>query len=110
MGTLDPGGPVKSFPVDARCPAGGTMHKLRRAAHVLTFASALAALTGFVVADVVAAETDEATAMELVTDHHRNFAGMLPVLDRLFGTHAPTPPPWAADAHIEARDWAKTAP
>lgn len=30
-------------------------------------------------------------------DHDRNFAGMLPVLDRLFGTHAPLPHP-----HIEA--------
>ena len=47
------------------------MHKLRpstglvRAAHVLTFASALAALTGFVVADVIAAEAEQPTALAI---------------------------------------------
>ena len=42
------------------------MHKIRRAAHVLTFTTALAALTGFVVADVIAAESEGSSAMALV--------------------------------------------
>jgi hypothetical protein len=55
------------------------MHKLRRAAHVLTFTSALAALTGFVVADVIAAESEGSSAMALVESTEADPAVPAPV-------------------------------
>jgi hypothetical protein len=73
------------------------MHELHRAANVLTFTSALAALAGFVVADVVAAGGEGSSAMALVERSEADPAGPAPVpllavvVPDAVGTHAPLP-------------------